>query len=225
MDIFRIHCVSWEMSIFYSVGFAAVFGERRCVRSRIPLEGNNLQSIYFFSGPCGSGKTTLAKAYAEYLANQGGGRPVYLIHGDCFHDGFVEPDAASSGNMQAAGCLPWAEILKFNWKCIIGVADEALRRGLDVVIDYVVEDELPLVCRLAEAHGAELHYTVLTASAESIERRIRGRGDTDLIERALYLKDKLECAPENRRHLLDNTGLSVGEQIAILQAEDFTYKW
>ena len=181
-------------------------------------EETGMQSIYIFSGPCGSGKTTLSKAYAQHLADQDGARPIYLIHGDDFHAGFLEPSVRKG---RAGARLPWPEILQFNWACMLGVADEALCRGLDVVADYVVEDELPLVRRLAEAHGARLYYIVLTASAESIERRLCRRGDAELVERALFLKDKLEHAPENQGRLLDNTGLSAAEQIEALQSARF----
>ena len=92
----------------------------------------------------------------------------------------------------------------------------ALRQGLDVVIDYVIEEELPRVRKLAEENGADLYYIVLTADAEEIERRIRGRGDTDLVERALFLKRKLESMPENRGHLYDNTVKNVVDEIRVI---------
>ena len=85
-------------------------------------------------------------------------------------------------------------------------ADRALQQDLDVVIDYVIETELPRVKALAEKHQATLYYIVLTADEDEIERRIRSRGDTDLIDRALFLKKALEAMPENRGHLYNNTG-------------------
>lgn len=175
-----------------------------------------MSHIYFFSGPCGCGKSTLAEAYARHLVNRCGKKQVYLIHGDDFHDGFVEayqPEVFFVEG-QPANALQWEDILRFNWECIIDVADKALSRGLDVVIDYVIEDELPLVAALAERHQAELHYVVLTASEERIRQRITQRGDVDLIDRALFLKSKLEAMPENQGHLLDNTGMTVEAEIA-----------
>ena len=74
------------------------------------------------------------------------------------------------------------------------------------MIDYVIEDELPRARELAEKNRVPLYYIVLTADAEEIERRIRERGDVDLIERALFLKKKLENMPENQGHIYDNTG-------------------
>ena len=182
-----------------------------------------MKHIYFFSGPCGCGKSTLADAWAKHLVNNAGRRQVYVIHGDDFHAGFVEPDA--KGDFFVDGLpgdsLAWEQILEFNWACIIDVADKALARGLDVVIDYVIEEELPLVKALAKKHGAQLHYAVVTADEGAIRRRITQRGDVDMIDRAIFLKHKLENMPENQGHLLDNTALAVAEEIALAGDERF----
>ena len=178
--------------------------------------------IFFISGPCGSGKTTFADAWAKHLAGQRK-KPVYLIHGDDFHRGFVEPDDKPGFFVdgQASDRVRWEDILRFNWDCIITTADRALRQGLDVVIDYVIEDELPRVRELAAKHRAALYYIVLTADPEELERRIRERGDTDLTERALFLKEKLEATPENRGHLYNNTGKTTDEMIRAFLPEQY----
>ena len=62
---------------------------------------------------------------------------------------------------------------------------------------------------------------MLTADAEEIMRRIRERGDTDLVERALFLKKKLETMPENRGHLYNNTGRSVEDMIRDMIPEQY----
>lgn len=49
-------------------------------------------SIYFFSGPCGCGKSTLADAYARKLIFDGGRNQVYVIHGDDFMNGFIKTE-------------------------------------------------------------------------------------------------------------------------------------
>ena len=87
--------------------------------------------------------------------------------------------------------------------------------------DYVIEDELPRIRALAAANGAALYYIVLTADAAEIEARIRRRGDTDMIGRALFLKDKLEAMPENRGHLIDNTGRDAEEIIRRLELDRY----
>ena len=108
-----------------------------------------------------------------------------------------------------------------NWDCIITTAQRALQDNLDVVIDYVIEDELPRVRELAEKNRVPLYYIVLTADAEEIERRIRERGDVDLIERALFLKKKLEKMPENQGHIYDNTGKKPEDAIRDIWLEQY----
>lgn len=167
-----------------------------------------MANIYLFSGPCGCGKTTLANAFAKQLD-----RPVYLIHGDDFQAGFITPEGADGP--------AWPEILRFNWECILATARSALDLGVDVIIDYVVEDELPLVQAVSREFGAALHYIVLTADASTLRGRLAQRGDAWLTERSLFLKAKLDAIPENQVHLLDITGLTVDAVLARVQAENF----
>lgn len=181
-----------------------------------------MRRIFLISGPCGSGKTTFSDAYARHLVRQNH-RTVYLIHGDSFHVGFIEredkPEFFVDG--QASDRVLWKDILQFNWDCIISTADRALSRNLDVVIDYVVEDELPRVRELAEKHLAALYYIVLTADSKELERRIRERGDSNLAERGLFLKNKLEAMPENRGHLYNNTGKTTEDMIREIVPERY----
>nr|WP_300680038.1 AAA family ATPase [uncultured Acetatifactor sp.] len=176
-----------------------------------------------FSGPCGCGKTTLTNAWARKLVNEGKRRQVYVIHGDDFHAGFVEPDrkGAFFEDDQAADFCEWPEILKFNWECILDTAGRALARGLDVAVDYVVEDELAQLQQLTVTHHAQLYYIVLTAEKETIRQRIALRGDVELTERALFLKDKLDHMAENQGHLYDNTDKTVEQMLAELEIEKF----
>ncbi len=181
-----------------------------------------MAGIYFISGACGSGKSTFADAYARHMVRETH-RPVYVIHGDDFHQGFVEPEdkGAFFVDGQASDPIRWEDILRFNWDCIIATADRVLRENLDVVIDYVIEDELPRVRELAEARRADLYYIVLTAEEEEIARRIRRRGDLDLVERGKFLKRKLDAMQENRGHLYDNTRKTPEEAIREIDPEQF----
>ena len=174
-----------------------------------------MADIHFISGPCGCGKTTLTDALAKYMVKVEKRRQVYVIHGDDFHQGFAlraYEDGTFWEDGQALDQIEWTEILKFNWECILDVAAKALKRGMDVLIDYIVEDELPLLKDLADEYNAGLHYLVITASADEIRKRIEKRGDTEMVERALFLKEKLENAAENNGHIYDNTGKSMEEE-------------
>lgn len=181
-----------------------------------------MAKIIFISGACGCGKSTFADAYAKHLARQNH-KTCYLIHGDDLHRGFVEPEDKGGCfvNGQASDQIQWEDILRFNWDCIIATAERALEQGLDVVIDYVIEDELPRVQELAARQHAVLYYIVLTADAEEIERRLRNRGDIDLIDRALFLKKKLDIMPENQGYMYDNTGKTTDEAIAEIILDRF----
>lgn len=181
--------------------------------------------IYFVSGPCGSGKTTFADAWARHLVRQNH-KAVYLIHGDDFHRGFIEPEDKPDffAEGQASDRVLWEDILRFNWDCILSTAERALRQGMDVVIDYVIETELPCVQALAAKHQAALYYVVLTANPEELKKRIRERGDPDLIERSLFLKKELEALPENRGHLYNNTGKTLHDMIVEICPEQYEVK-
>ncbi|MCM1026157.1 MAG: ATP-binding protein [Roseburia sp.] len=180
-------------------------------------------SIYLFSGPCGCGKTSLTGAYAKKLVNEGKRKQIYVIHGDDFHAGFVETDEKGPffENGQASNAFVWEEILRFNWECILDTAARALSRGIDVAVDYVVEEELPLMQNLAQRYRADLYYVVLTASEEAIRQRIAARGDVEMTERALFLKNKLDHMPENQGHLFDNTEKNLEQELEALEMERF----
>lgn len=50
-----------------------------------------MNKIIFISGPCGTGKSTFTDEYARHMVSENG-KTVYVIHGDDFHAGFVEPE-------------------------------------------------------------------------------------------------------------------------------------
>ena len=54
---------------------------------------------------------------------------------------------------------------------------------------------------------------MLTASEEAIVNRVLKRGDSELVERAKFLKYKLDNLPENQGHLYDNTGKTTDQEV------------
>lgn len=74
---------------------------------------------------------------------------------------------------------------------------------------------------LASRYHANLHYVVLTAEEDTIRQRLTQRGDDALIERALFLKNKLEKMPENQGYLYDNTGKTVEQELEELKMARF----
>jgi len=181
-----------------------------------------MSNIYVFSGPCGCGKSTLTDAYAEHLVSLDGTNQVYVIHGDDFHKGFVETKRRIG--IPCPEFLHWPDILRFNWECILSVADKAIARKLDIIIDYIVEDELPLLKALAKRNAAKLFYVVLTASEDELRQRLIGRGSSELIDRSLFLKYQLDHARENQCHLYHISGKTVTEEVADLDILTYEVK-
>ena len=182
-----------------------------------------MAKIIFVSGPCGCGKSTFVDAYARHLVDENK-KTVYVIHGDDFHAGFVEVEDKDSFFVdgEASDQVLWEDILRFNWDCIISTADRALKQGMDVLIDYVIENELPRVKELAAKNDAELFYIVLTASEDELERRIRKRGDLDMIDRAKFLKKELDSMPENIGHLYDNSNKTIDQMVREIDLNTFS---
>lgn len=162
-----------------------------------------MKRLYVFSGPCGSGKTTLSTAYAKRLIDDCESKQVYVIHGDDIHRNLLETPRRLGPD--DPDFLYWPQVLQLIWSCMLSLADQALSRGLDVVLDYVVEDELPRLRALARQHDAQLYYIVLTAPEETLCQRLIRRGDPHLADRAVFLKHKLEQLPDNQGHLCSGT--------------------
>ncbi|MDF2544240.1 MAG: hypothetical protein K0S47_3958 [Herbinix sp.] len=159
--------------------------------------------IYLISGACGCGKSTLSKELARKIDHS------FLIGGDELHAFFSEKDD-----------VPWLERLRITWENICSVTQNALRNHLNVIIDYVVEEELPLLQSYLEDNTYELRYLVILPSDEVIKARITTRGDIELIDRALFLRNKLSNIDSNIQHIYDNSEKSVEETIKAFLSED-----
>lgn len=180
-----------------------------------------MNDIYFFSGPCGVGKSTVSELFAKRLAQQG--HTACLIHGDDFHASVHAPREEDCFTEDGSIRDPesWNRIIRFNWKCLLDMAGNALDAGMDVVIDYVIEEELPLLTALANARGVKLYYYVLSASREALTQRVTNRGDPETAGRSLFLKEKLEKLPESQGHVVDTTGVTPESLVTKLQIPQF----
>ncbi|TYS67833.1 AAA family ATPase [Sutcliffiella horikoshii] len=149
-----------------------------------------MRNVYVISGPCGVGKSTVTKGLARKLKKS------VLIEGDLISAMFIgEPQP------------PWEEKLSIVWQNLSSLTKNFLLKGYNVVIDYVVEDELEWFCKELGQTGLNftLHYYVLRADPEVLVERITKRGDTELISRSLELLQHLENKKENAPHLYDST--------------------
>ncbi|WP_270880863.1 AAA family ATPase, partial [Paenibacillus aestuarii] len=98
---------------------------------------------------------------------------------------------------------PWEERLKLAWLNITAVTRNLLRHGLNVVIDFVVEDELQGFYDQLSDLDATLYYVVLHAEPETLAARLSQRGDAQYIQRSLFLRNKLMASLTNEPFLLD----------------------
>jgi broad-specificity NMP kinase len=154
------------------------------------------QTIYIFSGPCGAGKSTITKGTAEEMEQ------VVLLEGDTIFSMFA-------GKTQP----PWEEALSIVWSSILALTRNFIQSGLDVMIDYVVEDELAWFSKQVSDLNVDIIYVVLRADQDTLVERLKIRGDTDLIDRTIFLLDKLENSSGNRRYLYDTTNKQPSEII------------
>ncbi|WP_274650999.1 AAA family ATPase [Paenibacillus humicola] len=145
-------------------------------------------TIFLISGPLGVGKSTTSKLLAQKIQS------CVRIEGDIFLH-MVRDDLH----------LDWEQRLRLAWDNLLALTRNFVRRGLNVVIDLVVEDELNWFCEGVSDLDAKVNYAVLTADRETIVKRLTQRGDIDSLDRSLFLLDKLGNAPENGRFIIDTT--------------------
>ncbi|KQX50206.1 AAA family ATPase [Paenibacillus sp. Root444D2] len=146
----------------------------------------SVTAVYLISGPLGVGKSTVSKTLANAM------HQCALIEGDLLlhvYRGGTEP--------------PWEERLRLAWLNIAAVTRNFLLDGLDVVIDFVVEDELQWFFDQLSDLETTLHYVVLYAEANTLTARLHQRGDAQYIHRSLFLRNKLMASPTNEPFLLD----------------------
>ncbi len=166
-----------------------------------------MNSVYLITGACGCGKSTLSKKLMYELEHS------ILITGDELHGFFGDKREIS-----------WPERLRITWENIISVTQNSLRNRLNVIIDYVVEDELPLLLEGLKEFEYDLRYMVLDAGEESIRSRITKRGDVGQIERALFLREKLRKEHLNQPYLYDNSDKTVEDEMNAIMY-DIRYRY
>ncbi|MFD1676531.1 AAA family ATPase [Alicyclobacillus fodiniaquatilis] len=147
-------------------------------------------TIYLISGPCGVGKSTVSKEVAQRIP-----RSVLLIGDNLLH-------------MYQGYDAPWEERLSLAWTNILSVTRNFIRNGWNIVIDFVVEDELEWFIHELEDMSVSFHYIVLVADETTLLERINRRGSPELSERSLFLLNKLKKSDTNRSFLYDTSSKS-----------------
>lgn len=145
------------------------------------------RTIYLISGPCGVGKSTVSKELAQGIPRS------VLLAGDALLHMYQGYDA------------PWNERLSLTWTNILSVTRNFVRGGWNVVIDFVVEDELGWFVRELKDLSGTVYYIVLIADEITLLKRLDGRGTPELAERSLFLLNKLKTSEPNRPFLYDTS--------------------
>ena len=143
--------------------------------------------VYLISGPCGVGKSTVSRELARRLE-----RAVLMAGDDLLR-------------MVQGYEAPWEERLSLAWTNIVSLTRNFVHNEWNVVIDFVVEDELEWFCEQVADLPAALQYVVLRADEDALAARLTQRGDPGLADRSLFLLRKLEGSGANRPFLYDAT--------------------
>jgi predicted kinase len=150
--------------------------------------------VYIISGPCGAGKSTIARELANQIAAG------VLVEGDVIH-----------AMLQRNVDLTWEERLALNWMNLLSLTRNFVQKKLNVVIDYVVEDELDWFVDQLSDMNVQIRYIVLTAEEEVLKNRLIGRGNPELIDRSMVLLYQLKTSIQNQPYLYDTSSMLTSE--------------
>jgi broad-specificity NMP kinase len=164
-----------------------------------------MKTIYLISGPLGVGKSTVSKALHKKIAGSA------LLVGDDLY------------NLEEDNDLEWEEKLQEGWKRVLAATEKMLKDNEVVIIDFVVEDELPWFMNSLSSYDLQFKYVVLLADKETILERLEKRGELKYKDRSMVLLEQLSKDTFNKGFILDTTDKEV-DSIAteILNTAHFT---
>lgn len=156
------------------------------------------RKIYFVSGTLGSGKTTVSVLLANKIGNS------------------IRIEADNFLHQTEGSGIEWGQRLKLMWDEVIKVAEG--QPGKNVVIDGVVEEELPMLKRVFSKD--QLYYGILVADEETLRERISKRGDQHSIPRSLQLLNQFKRDSSKRDFLINTSKLSPEATANLLAKRD-----
>ncbi len=166
---------------------------------------NKQKTMYIISGPLGAGKTSVTQKLSNQLEN------TVLIEGDfLFHQA------------EEIKKISWDQRVALTWKNIIVISRNYIQADLDVIIDFVVEDELNWIKENTKDLNVKIVYVVLMTNEETLANRLNKRNEIQYLGRSLELLQKLDTA-ENSKFIIDTTDKSIEEIVqTILNTSTFT---
>lgn len=148
-----------------------------------------MRTIYLISGPIGVGKSTVSRALAERIQGS-------LIVGDDLY------------NLEDEVNLEWSEKLQKGWNRILQTTIDQIRHNKNVIIDFVVEDELHWFINQLSGFDCRFVYVVLIADKETIIDRLKQRDDLRYKDRAMELLTQLSEDSFNKKYLVNTNHFS-----------------
>jgi len=118
---------------------------------------------------------------------------------------------------------PWEEQLQLTWENILALTRNFIQHHFNVVIDFVVEDELEWFCNQISALDVRIKFVVLIANKETLVERLVKRGETDLIDRSLFLLNQMEESTTHQKFMYDTTATQPKEIAAEIIANPKFY--
>jgi len=110
--------------------------------------------------------------------------------------------------------IEWEDRVSTTWQSIVSIAKSALLEGRNVIIDYVVENELGLLEQ--EFQQFDLRYHVLFPSSEIAQQRLKDRGDTQYSTRQSELFEILSSSTKDQSYRIDNSDLTAQETVQVI---------
>ena len=152
-----------------------------------------MKTVYIISGPLGVGKTSVSSALSKVLEQ------TTLVVGDDLY------------NLEKESDLAWEEKLRKSWERIVALTKKHLDSGQSVVVDFVVEDELPWFMEQLSGKNVHFRYIVLLADKKSVLDRLKNRGELRYKDRSMVLLDQLSKDSSNKKYIIDTTNKEIKE--------------
>lgn len=160
---------------------------------------NKNAEIFFVTGPCGVGKSTIAKMIASNMKSSA------LIEGDSIYNMVI------GGNVK-----PWKDdgtYLELFWDNVVDLIENFLKRNINVILDYIIYPEhLKKITSIFKEKNVNIKYIVLMADKNTIlERDSYREPDCRMGERSIELLNEFMNLNIEDKYVLDTRSLSKDE--------------
>lgn len=162
--------------------------------------------VCIITGPCGAGKSTIARSLAEEMK-----RSAYVnadvLRNDFVKNGYVSPASNKSDKDEVR------RQIELSTKNVSDITINFLKAGFNVFIDDVLENKKEVLNYNKYLKGFNLNIFLLLPDKKALAKRDRFRKKECIMgKRALELHDIfIKKLPEENWHVLDTSNHSVNE--------------